>query len=111
MTVRAVTMAGSVVGGFFASVCCIVPLAFAALGLSGAAFAVRLEPARPYFLIVTYALLAAAFYVTYRPSTPACAPGESCSHATPRYGKAALWIVALAVVLITTFPSYSPYLF
>ena len=111
MTTRAATMAGSVLGGFLASVCCIVPLAFAALGLSGAAFAVRLEPARPYFLLVTYALLAGAVYSTYRPSSQPCAPGDTCSEAKPRYGKTILWIVTLAVVLITTFPSYSPYLF
>jgi mercuric ion transport protein len=104
-------MAGSVLGGFLASVCCIVPLAFAALGLSGAAFAVRLEPARPYFLVVTYGLLAGAFYLTYRPSSVACAPGDSCGPAASRHGKTILWIVTLAVVLITTFPSYSQYLF
>ena len=111
MTPRAATMAASVLGGFLASVCCIVPLAFAALGLTGAAFAVRLEPARPYFLVVTYALLAGAFYLTYRPSSPPCGPGDSCIPTTPRYGRVALWIVTLAVLLITTFPSYSPYLF
>ena len=106
MTTRAMTMAASVLGGFLASVCCIVPLTFAALGLTGAAFAVRLEPARPYFLAVTYGLLAVAFYLTYRPSSAACAPGDTCSEATPRYGKSILWIVTRAVLLITTFPSY-----
>lgn len=111
MTGRAAAMAGSVLGGFLASVCCIVPLAFAALGLSGAAFAVRLEPVRPYFLFVTYGLLAGAFYLTYRPQRSSCTPGDSCSPPGARYGRAALWFVALAVLLITTFPSYSPYLF
>src|SRR5262249_59061281 len=79
-TVKAatVTAAGSVVGGFLASVCCIVPLAFAALGISGAGFALRFEPLRPYLLVLTYALLGGAFCATYRSPPEACSPGASC---------------------------------
>ena len=53
MMARTATLVGSLVGGFLASVCCIVPLAFAILGLSGAAFALRFEPLRPYLLVLT----------------------------------------------------------
>ena len=41
---RAAALAGSVVGGVLASACCLVPLAFVLLGISGAAFAQRFEP-------------------------------------------------------------------
>jgi mercuric ion transport protein len=112
MKVRTATLAGSVVGGFLASVCCIVPLAFAFLGLSGAAFAVRLEPMRPYLLVVTYGLLAGAFYLTYRPAKAGCAANGAC--AVPQSSAAAkvvLWIATVVVLLTTTFPLYSPYLF
>ena len=51
MMARTATLVGSLVGGFLASVCCIVPLAFALLGLSGAAFALLFEPLRPYLLL------------------------------------------------------------
>jgi len=93
-------------------VCCIVPLVFAMLGISGAAFAVRLEPLRPYLLVLTYGLLAGAFYLTYRPAKAECAPGEACEMPTASgAGKLALWIAASIVVLATTFPLYSAYLF
>jgi mercuric ion transport protein len=112
MRARTATLAGSIVGGFLASVCCIVPLVFAVLGISGAAFALRFEPLRPYFLVLTYGLLAGAFYLTYRPAKAECGPGEACAVPTAsRAAKAALWIVGIVVVLTTAFPLYSAYLF
>lgn len=111
MRAATATLAGSVLGGFLASICCIVPLAFAMLGLSGAAFALRFEPWRPYLLVLTYGLLAGAFYVTYRPAAHACAPGDTCAAPTNRSGKVALWIATVVVVLTTAFPYYSAYLF
>ncbi|PYQ47791.1 MAG: hypothetical protein DMF78_22810 [Acidobacteria bacterium] len=57
MKAQGVTLLGSVIGGILASVCCIGPLVFALLGISGAAFAQRFEPLRPYLLVATYALL------------------------------------------------------
>lgn len=112
MKTEGVTLAGSVIGGILASVCCIGPLVFALLGISGAAFAQRFEPLRPYFLVATYALLAGAFYSTYRPAPRECGPGEACEMPrTNRLGKAMLWIAAVIVLLATTFPMYSVYLF
>lgn len=106
------TLFGSVALGVLSSACCIGPLVFAALGIAGAAAAQRLEPLRPYFLVATYGLLAWAFYSTYRPAQPNCGPGEACElPAANRAGKIALWIVATVVLLATTFPSYSIYLF
>lgn len=112
MKAQGVTLAGSVIGGILASLCCIGPLVFALLGISGAAFAQRFEPLRPYLLVVTYALLAGAFYSTYRPAQAECAPGAACEMPrTSRVGKVMLWIAAVIVLLATTFPMYSVYLF
>lgn len=112
MSGRVAALAASVVGGVLASACCLGPLVFALLGVSGAAVAHRFEPLRPYFLVLTYALLAAAFYLTYRPRKAACAPGEACEMPRAnRAGKVALWLAALVVVLATSFPLYSVYLF
>ena len=106
------TLAGSVALGVLSSACCIGPLFFATLGIAGAAAAQRLEPLRPYLLVATYGLLAWAFYSTYRPEQRDCGPGEACEMpATNRAGKIALWMVAAVVLLATTFPSYSIYLF
>ena len=112
MRARTETLAGSIGAGFLSSVCCIVPLVFAMLGISGAAFALRFEPWRPYFLLLTYGLLAGAFYLTYRPAKAECVPGDACGMpGATRAGKAALWIATVVVVLNTAFPLYAAYLF
>jgi mercuric ion transport protein len=109
---RAAALAGSVVGGVLASACCLVPLAFVLLGISGAAFAQRFEPLRPYLLVLTYSLLGSAFYLTYRPQREECGPGEACEMPTAsRASKIVLWVATVAVLLATTFPAYSIYLF
>jgi mercuric ion transport protein len=100
-----------VVSAVLASACCIGPLVFALLGISGAAFAQRFEPFRPYLLVGTYGLLAGAFYFTYRPGHAACGPDGACElPGTNRVGKAMLWIAAGVVILATTFPWYAQYL-
>ncbi len=110
MRVERAAAAGSVVSAVLASACCIGPLLFAVLGISGAAFARRFEPFRPYLLVATYGLLAGAFYLTYRPSRAACGPDGACElPAANRVGKVLLWVAAVVVVLATAFPSYAEY--
>jgi len=112
MRATGAVLAGSVLSGILASACCIGPLVLTLLGVSGAAVGQRFEPLRPYLLVSTYGLLAAAFYLSYRPVRPACAPGEQC--AAPgggRLGRLMLWIGTLSVLLATAFPWYSQYLF
>lgn len=102
---------GSVLSGILASACCIGPFLFAVLGVSGAAFAHRFEPLRPYLLVLTYGLLGSAFYFSYRPQSKACEPGSSC--AMPRANRAAraiLWISTVLVLVATAFPWYAEYL-
>jgi mercuric ion transport protein len=112
MKVATATAAGSVLGGFLASACCIVPLAFAALGISGAGFALRFESLRPHLLVLTYGLLGSAFYATYWPSSVACPPEGQCQPSGPgRMARIMLWTAALLVVITTAFPFYSVYLF
>ncbi len=112
MRIERAAVVGSIVSGVAASVCCIAPLAFAAAGVSGAALAHRFEPLRPYFLLLTYALLGGAFYWTYRPGVPECGPGQSCERpATNHLGKVMLWLALAVVVATTTFPWYAQYLF
>lgn len=110
MRVDRLATAGSVVGGVVASACCIGPLAFGLLGISGAAFAQKFAPFRPHLLVVTYALLGGAFYFTYG-SRATCAPGSGCEMPrTNRFGKVLLWLAAFVVILTTTFPWYAQYL-
>jgi mercuric ion transport protein len=111
MRASTATMAGSVIGGVLASACCIGPVVFALLGISGAAAAQRLEPLRPFLLGATYLLLGGAFYFTYRPEPAACGPARVCAMPrTNRIGRVMLWLAAVVVVLSTTFPWYAEYL-
>ena len=111
MKAETAAAAGSVVSGILASVCCFGPLVFALLGISGAAFAQRFEPFRPYLLVLTYAPLGGAFYFTYRPQPTPCGPGGACEiPRANRVGKAMLWIATIIVILTTTFPWYAQHL-
>jgi mercuric ion transport protein len=111
MRVERAAAGGAVLSGIVASVCCIGPLVFALMGISGAAFASKFEPLRPYFLVLTYTLLGGAFYLTYRPQRAACGPGEACEMPrTNRVGRVLLWFAAVIVALVTAFPYYAVYL-
>jgi mercuric ion transport protein len=101
---------GSVMSALLASACCIGPLVFAVLGISGAAAAQRFEPLRPYLLVLTYGLLGGAFYSAYG-RRPACAPTDACAMPrASRFARAMLWVAAVVAVLATAFPWYAEYL-
>lgn len=99
---------GSVVAAVGASICCIGPVVFTALGVGTlSAAAVRFEVYRPGFLIATTVLLAAGFYTTYRPSVPEnCRTDGACPPASKRVAKIVLWFATLLVILLVTFPYY-----
>lgn len=107
----------SIVSAFIASLCCVGPLVFALLGLGGAGLLVKFEPYRPYFIVVTFALLGAGFYFTYRkPKAAAAAPdgGPGCACPAPRAnrgGKLMLWVATVLVVGFLSFPYLAPCLF
>lgn len=110
--------AGSILSALLASACCVGPLVFALLGLGGAGLLVKFEPYRPYFVALTFALLGAGFYVTYRKprlaAAPAAASGPACDCPAPRtnrVGRAMLWISTAVVVAFLAFPYLVPFLF
>ena len=103
---------GGLSTALLASVCCIGPLVFAALGvgvgatgfLAGTAgFLKGLLPYRPAFISLTILLLGISFFLAYRKSKSAvCAPGEVCASGT-RIGVNRTWfwiMAAFALVLI-----------
>lgn len=108
--------ASSIISAFLASACCVGPLVLALLGLGGGALLAKFEPYRPYFMVVTFALLGAGFYLTYRrPATTTPAPnGDACGCPAPRTrrtGKVMLWITTAMVVAFLAFPYVAPVLF
>lgn len=108
-------MAGSSAGGllaaFLASICCIGPFVFAALGvgvgatgfLAGTAGVLKaLLPYRPLFIGLTAVLLGIGFYLAYRKPRAVEAACQACVPASgTRPNRLLLWIVAgLAVALV-----------
>lgn len=101
---------GAVIAAFGASLCCVLPVAVALLGVGSAALGAKLEPLRPYFLVLTTVLLGLAFWQAYR--TRECEEGEACAVESRRHRyRVALWVVTLIVAALVTFPYYSSYLF
>jgi mercuric ion transport protein len=107
--------AGGLVASFLASICCIGPLVFAALGvgvgatgfLAGTAGVLKaLLPYRPLFIGLTALLLGVSLYLAYRKPRAIGAACEACIPApASRRNRLLLWIIAsLAVTLI-----FAPY--
>ncbi len=101
-------LTGAVVAAVTASLCCILPIIAAVLGLTGFAASGFFEHWRPYLLAVTFGLLALGFYLAYRPRREVCETGSVCAH-TPigRWNRAVLWLAAVLVVVLAAFPRYS----
>lgn len=105
-------LAASIGAAVAASMCCIGPIAAAFLGLTSFGALVKYEPLRPILSIVTLAFLGGAFYLAYRKRpAEACEPGSLCAVQGPtrvqRINRIVLWVVAAAVVIILTFPTWS----
>lgn len=106
----AASIGGAVAAAFAASLCCLGPLVFAALGIGGAGLLVRFEAYRPYLATLTAVLLGAGFYLTCRRprsarGAVAGAPACDCERPTAsRLGRVALWAATVAVVILLGFP-------
>lgn len=102
------TLGGSVLAAITASLCCIGPLMAVALGAGGFAASAVFEKWRPVFLGVTFALLALAWYLTYRKPKAACEEGSVCStKPVSKWNKVVLWFATAVVLVATAFPSLS----
>jgi copper ion binding protein len=101
------TLGASIIAAITASLCCIGPLVATLLGIGSFGAAAVFESWRPYLLGVTFALLAAAFYSTYRKREVACADGTCAVSRAPRWNKAMLWIATAVALLFAAFPYYS----
>lgn len=106
---------GGLSAALLASVCCIGPLAFAALGvgvgatgfLAGTAGVLKgLLPYRPAFIGLTILLLGIGFYLAYRKPEPTrCVPGEVCAQENQRgRNRTWLWIMALLALALVLAP-------
>jgi mercuric ion transport protein len=102
---------GALIGAGLASACCIVPLLFVTLGISGAWIAnlTALEPYKPYVAAVTLALLGLGFWHVYLKPKPRCEDGSYCARPqSARTTKAVLWLGLAIVVLALTIDWWAP---
>lgn len=106
--------ASSVLSALAASACCLGPLVFALLGVAGGGLLVKMAPYRPYFMVATFALLSAGFYLTYRKPKQVRTMGPECDCPAPRanrVGEIMLWVATVLVVGFLVFPYLAPVLF
>ncbi|MBI4660615.1 MAG: cation transporter [Verrucomicrobia bacterium] len=102
------TLGGSILAAITASLCCIGPLVAVVLGTSGFAASGVFEKWRPVFLGVTFALLALAWYLTYRKPKAACEEDSACAtKPVAKWNKAVLWFATGVVLVTAAFPSLS----
>ena len=106
--------AGGILGALLVSSCCLLPLAFVLLGVSGAWIAnlTALEPYRPYFGAVALAFIGLGFWQVYFRRKPDCAGDSYC--ARPRnllITKTVLWIATVLVLLSLTTNWWAPYFY
>lgn len=108
---RNIFAAGGVIGAMLASTCCVVPLLFVMLGISGAWIGnlTVLEPYKPYFAGVALVFIGLGFRQVYFKAKPACVDGSYC--AKPQSAvitKSALWLSTVVVLLALTISWWAP---
>lgn len=102
------SLGGSVLAAITASLCCVGPLVAVALGAGGFAASALFEKWRPVFLGVTFALLALAWFLTYRKPKAACEEGSACAtNPVSKWNRVVLWLATGVVLIMAAFPSLS----
>jgi|SRR5215831_6857340 mercuric ion transport protein len=93
--------AGGLLGALAASSCCILPLVFFSLGVSGAWIGnfTLLAPYQPYFIALTFAFLVCGYWLVYRSSKLDCVDGAACARTLPSKLVMASLIVATTLVV------------
>ena len=108
---RKLFAAGGVIGAILASTCCVVPLLFVTLGISGAwtGNLTALEPYKPYLAGVALVFIALGFRQVYIKAKPACVEGSYCAKPQSAViAKTALWLSTVIVLLALTINWWAP---
>ncbi len=106
---------GGIVAAFLASLCCIGPVLFGALGVgagatgmlaSTAGFMKAFVPYRPFFIVVALVAIGAGFYLVYRKPKTDCASDVHCTETQTGSKSAILLWVATALTAIFVLSPY-----
>jgi MerT mercuric transport protein. len=105
---------GSGRGPFLASACCILPLVFVTLGVSGAWIGnlTVLEPYKPLTSGIAIVFIALGFWHVYFRNKPVCVEGSYCARPqSSRFTKTVLWAASVLVLLSLTLNWWAPLLY
>lgn len=106
---------GGIIAAFIASLCCIGPVVFAALGVgvgatgilaSTAGFLKAFVPYRPFFIVLAIAAIGTGFYLVYRKPKTGCTSDSHCTDVSKR--SKSVFFLWMSTVL-TLFFVLSPY--
>lgn len=98
---------GGIIAALGASSCCVLPLVFFTLGISGAWIGnlTALAPYQPLFVAAAVGFLTLGFIRVYRRPKVACAEGDYCARPTSsRIAKLGLWTATTLVAVAVIFP-------
>jgi hypothetical protein len=101
-TASIVAALGSTTTSLLATLCCVGPVAYTALGAGGVLAAARLQPWRPWLLAASAVFLAVGFWSAYRRRTVTI-DGQACRIKTSRTVRTTLWIAAVLTVAVAVF--------
>ena len=106
---------GGVIAAFLASLCCIGPVLFAAVGVgvgatgilaSTAGFLKAFVPYRPFFILVSLLAIGTAFYLVHRKPVASCTTRPDCADSRSR--SKSIFFLWMSTALILFFV-LSPY--
>ena len=99
---------GTALGVFSSWLCCLFPLALGSLGVGASALGARLEPFRPYLLVLTAVFLGAGFYQVYRRPPQSCADDKICARPRGRrIQRIVLWIITVLAAILVSAPYWA----
>ncbi|MCQ8105846.1 mercuric transporter MerT family protein [Methylomonas sp. SURF-1] len=102
---------GAILAAVGASACCVGPFLLLSLGIGGAWISTltALEPARPFFIVLTLILVGLGYRKLYL--TPdRCAVGEICSTTdNQRQQRLLFWLGSAFILMLLAFPWVAPF--
>lgn len=104
--------AGGVIAALAASSCCVAPLAFAVVGLSGAWIGqlTMLAPYQPAFFAAAVACIGLGLRSAYGKEADACAGPECAASWSRRATRAALWLATILLLISGSARWWAPWL-
>ena len=105
--------AGGLLGAIAASSCCILPLLFVSVGLTGTWIGglSALTPYKPLVVIATLGVLGYGYYLACWKTEQACARDQACARpVSTRIVKLLLWVATIIVLLAASFDYIAPLL-